>query len=105
MDDFGANVADVRGRVCGFPVAVHKKKAKGLNYGSWKQVTAKTFLQGAGTQPLRAYVDRRQATVAEWVCPRSLEDCFCRHLPPRPVPQPLWIFPYDLTQETHTRYL
>ena len=28
---------------------------------------AKVVLQGAGTQPLRTYVDRLQAIVAEWV--------------------------------------
>ena len=35
--------------------------------GSWQQVTAESVLQGAGTQTFRKYVDRRQATVAEWL--------------------------------------
>ena len=53
-------------------MAGHKKKAKGLRYGSWKQVTAKKIFQGAGTQTFQAYVGRIQATVAEWVYLRPI---------------------------------
>ena len=53
-------------------MAGHKKKAKGLRYGSWKQVTANTFIQGAGSQTLQAYVGRIQVTVAEWVYLRPI---------------------------------
>ena len=34
----------------------------------------KKVLQGAGTHPLRTYVDRRQVTVAEWVSLRPIFD-------------------------------
>ena len=41
-------------------------KAKGPRNGSWWKVEANKALQGAGTQPLQTYLDRRQATLAEW---------------------------------------
>ena len=44
---------------------VTQKQATGHRDGYWRQVTAESVLQGAGTQSLRIYVDRQQATVAE----------------------------------------
>ena len=43
---------------------------------SWRQVTVEAFLQGAGKQSLRTYVDRRYTVVAEWGALRSIFD-FC----------------------------
>ena len=40
--------------------------------GTWRQVTAEKVLEKAGTQYLGTYVDRRQATVVEWVAPRPI---------------------------------
>ena len=37
MGVFDTNYAEVRGSVCGFPTAGHKKKAKRLRDGSYKQ--------------------------------------------------------------------
>ena len=36
------------------------------------------MLQGAGTQPLQTYLDRRQATVAEWVALRPTFNVYAR---------------------------
>ena len=38
----------------------------------------KTVLQGSGTQTLQTYVDRRQATVEEWVALRAIFDVCTR---------------------------
>ena len=44
--------------------------------GTWLQVASETVLKKAGTHPLGKYIDRRQATVAEWVVLRPiLEVC------------------------------
>ena len=67
MRAFGTNYAEVRGGACGFPVPGHRKKENLLRDRSWRQVSAKKVLQGAGTQPFQTYMDRIQATVAEWV--------------------------------------
>ena len=37
-------------------------------------MTETKVLQGAGTQPLRKYADRRQVTVAEWVTLQPIFD-------------------------------
>ena len=42
------------------------------------KVDGKTVLRGAGTQPLRTYVDRIQAAVAEWVSLRPIFDVCAR---------------------------
>ena len=41
-------------------------KAKRLKDGSWQKGTAEKVLQVAGTQLLQTYLDRRQATGADW---------------------------------------
>ena len=46
---------------------ITRKQATWPRDGSWRKVTAGAFLQGAGSQLLRTYVDRRQAKVVEWV--------------------------------------
>ena len=35
--------------------------------GTWRHVLEETVFDKAGTQPLGTYIDRRKATVAEWV--------------------------------------
>ena len=43
---------------------------------TWRKVSEETVLEKSGTQPLGTYIDRRQATVAEWVALRPiLEVC------------------------------
>ena len=44
--------------------------------GTWRQVTAETVLEKAGTQPLGTYIDRIQAKVAEWVALRPILEVF-----------------------------
>ena len=44
--------------------------------GTWRQVAAEMVLEKAGTQSLGTYIERRQATMAEWVALRPiLEVC------------------------------
>ena len=62
----------------GFPRQVNKLKAKSLKYDTWRNVAVDIMLQGAGTQPLHTYLDRRQATVAEWVALQTIFEVFAR---------------------------
>ena len=62
----------------GFPRQVNKLKAKSLKYDTWRNVSVDRMLQGAGTQPLHTYLDRRQATVAEWVALQTIFEVFAR---------------------------
>ena len=54
------------------------KQATWRRYGSFRKVTAEAVLQGVGTQFLSTYMDRQQATVAEWVALRPIFDVFKR---------------------------
>ena len=67
MGAFGTNYAEVRGRAYEFPAAGHIKKAMWQRDESWWQLTTEVVLQGSETQSLSTYLDRQQATVAEWV--------------------------------------
>ena len=78
MGDIGANGTEVRGSACGFPAIDKNSKSKRLRDGSWRKATAKKVLQRADTQPLQTYVDRRQATVSEWVALRPIFDICVR---------------------------
>ena len=51
---------------------VKNLKAKSMEEGLWQKVAADRVLQGAGTQPLQTYLERRQAKVAEWVALRPI---------------------------------
>ena len=51
----------------GFLRQVKKLKTKSLKDGSWCKEAVDRVLQGAGKQPLRTYLYRRQATVVKWV--------------------------------------
>ena len=42
-------------------------KVKRQQYGSRRKVALEKVIQGAGTQPLQTYINRRQATVAKSV--------------------------------------
>ena len=42
-------------------------KARSLRDKTWRKEGADRVLQAEGTKPLREYIKRRQATVAEWV--------------------------------------
>ena len=44
--------------------------------GIFQQVIAATVLNKAGTHPLCTYIDRRQATVAEWVEARPILEVY-----------------------------
>ena len=57
---------------------VTQKQERQRRDGSRHKVTEEAVLQGAGTQSLRTYVDRRQATVAEWVALRPIFDVSVR---------------------------
>ena len=51
---------------------VTRKQETRRRDGSWRQVTSEAVIQVTGTQMLREYMYRRQATVAEWVAPRPI---------------------------------
>ena len=57
---------------------VTHKHAIRRRYGSWGHMTAEVVIQGEGTQNLRTYVYRQQATVAEWVSTRPIFDVCAR---------------------------
>ena len=44
--------------------------------GTWRQVATEMVLDKAGTQPLGNYIERRQATMAEWVPLRPILEVF-----------------------------
>ena len=64
----------------GFLIQVKNLKEKNLKDGSWRKVVADRVIQGAGTQPLQTYLDRRQATVAEWVELRPIFEVCARDM-------------------------
>ena len=47
-------------------------------YGTWWQVAVEEVLEKAVTQYLGSYIDRRQATVAEWVTLRLILEVYNR---------------------------
>ena len=71
MGAFGANGVEVRGSTYGFPAEGGKKKGKAAEGCVVATGNGKIVLQGVGTQPLKTYVDRRQAAVVEWVALRD----------------------------------
>ena len=70
MGTVGANGAEFRGSACGFPAEGEKVKGMRLRDRSCWKAASKIVLQGAETQPIQTYLDRRQATVSEWVALR-----------------------------------
>ena len=62
----------------GFLQQVTKSKAKTLRDELWRKAATEKLLQGATTQPLQTYFDRRQAIVAEWVALRPIFDVCAR---------------------------
>ena len=50
---------------------IMKQRSVQQKDGIWRQVEAETVIENTVTQPLGTYIDRSQATVAEWVvlCP------------------------------------
>ena len=43
------------------------KRTRRKNNGSWQQKEAKSVLKASGNQDVQTYINRRQATVAQWV--------------------------------------
>ena len=48
------------------------KRVKQLEDGTWETPGEEVIREAAGTQSDRIYIERRQATVAQWVALRSL---------------------------------
>ena len=46
--------------------------------GTWRSEAVAKVLKEAGTKTLGAYIDKRQATVAEWVALRPILEIFYR---------------------------
>ena len=62
----------------GFLRQVTKSKAKWLSYSEYQKAMTNKVLQVVETQPLQTYLDRRQATVAEWMDLRHIFDVCAR---------------------------
>ena len=62
----------------GFLIQETKLKAKSLNYKSWRRVVSDKVIQGEGTQPLHAYLDRIQERVDKWVALRPIFEVCAR---------------------------
>ena len=60
-------IQKLEGENVSFLRQVTRKQEMRQRDGSWRKVPAQIVLQRSGTQALRAYVDRGQATVEEWV--------------------------------------
>ena len=54
------------------------KRENQLGYGTWETLGAEGIREAAGTQSARIYIERRQATVAQWVVLRPLFDVCAR---------------------------
>ena len=55
---------------------IMKQRSVQQKDGIWRQVEAETVIENTVTQPLGTYIDRSQATLAEWVALRPiLEVC------------------------------
>ena len=52
------------------------QKAKRQRDGTWRSESAAKVLTELGTQTLGAYIDKRQATVTEWVALRPIIDIY-----------------------------
>ena len=52
------------------------QKEKWQRDGTWRSEAADKFIKEAGTQSLGAYIDKRQATVAEWVALRPIIEVY-----------------------------
>ena len=75
MGVVGPNCAEARGSPCGVPETGNKVEGK----KSEGQFVAEKVLQGVRIQPLQIYLDRSQATVAEWVTVRPILDVCARY--------------------------
>ena len=54
------------------------KIAKQLGYGTWEMPGSEVIQEAAGTQSARIYIERRKATVAQWVPLRPLFEVCAR---------------------------
>ena len=62
----------------GFLRQVIEKTEKRQGGGTWRSAAAESVLKDAGTHILRAYIDKQQVTVAEWVVLSPILDIFDR---------------------------
>ena len=58
----------------GFLRQVMGMKARRLGDETWQKEGSDRVLQAAGTKPLQELINKRQATVADWVALRSIFD-------------------------------
>ena len=64
----------IEGVHMGFIRQVMGMKAQRLGDENWKKEGTDRVLQAAGTKPLQEYIDKRKATVTEWVALRPIFD-------------------------------
>ena len=63
----------------GFLRKVEGMTDKNLEVDTWKKEGADRVIQAIGTKPLREYIERRQATVAEWVALQTIFEVFAKY--------------------------
>ena len=56
----------------GFLRQVEGKKAQKMPVNNWRKEGAERVIQGTGKKPLQEYIERTQATVADWVALRPI---------------------------------
>ena len=57
----------LEGVYVGFLRMITGQRAVRHEYRTWRKVAAEKFLEKSGTQTLGTYIDRRKATVSEWM--------------------------------------
>ena len=69
---------NIEGAYVGFLKKLTGENMRGLGGESWQKVAADSVLQSAGTQPLRTYIDKMQAEVAERVASRLIFEVYTK---------------------------
>ena len=64
---FGINGEEDKGDAHGVTVNDHREESEKLGDGTWETLGEECIREAAGTQSARFYIERYQATVAQWV--------------------------------------
>ena len=73
-----AMIQNIEGVNVGFLRQMTGMKAQRLGYEAWKNEGVDRVIQLAGTKPIREYINKSQATVAEWVALRPIFEVFAK---------------------------
>ena len=78
MGPFGVNGKEDRGDANGVLAKYHGKESEAISRWDIGDAGAEGIQEEAGTQLDRIYIERRQATVAQWVALRTLFEVCAR---------------------------